>query len=187
MSEGSVIITIVTGLAAIVQALSLFLLKQIFAELKSVRDTLRDYVPREVCEEKMTSQHYRIRNLEQHGGPLPGLLLAGGAALLLLSAGCGHNAVSYGKGFAVETTANPETWTFGFAVRYGEIFTAAVKERAKVTLTTSAKAAGTASDKSAPSDKSDTATTLTIETGDQVTGYMVDLEKVKAQASPAGK
>lgn len=187
MSTGTLIITMVTGLAAIVQALSLFLLKQIFAELRSVRDALRDYVPREVCEEKMNGQHYRIKHLEQHGGPLPGLLLAGGAALLLCLTGCGHNCVSYGKGFAVETTANPETWTFGVSVRFGEIFTAAIKEKSKVTLTTSAKAAGTASDKSDLSDKSDTATTLTIETGDQVTGYVVDLEKAKAQASPAGK
>ena len=180
MSTGTIIIALVGILASLIQALSFFLLKQIFAELRSVRDALRDYVPREVCEAKMS-------HLEQ-GGHASGLLLAGaGLLLILFSAGCGHNAVSYGKGFAVETTANPETWTFGVSVRYGEIFTAAVKERAKVTLTTSAKATGTASDKSDLSDKSDTATTLTIETGDQVTGYTVDLEKAKAQASPAGK
>lgn len=168
-------------LASLIQALSFFLLKQIFNELKSIRETFRDYVPKDMCEVKMDGHHLRIKDIEDS---LHLVLIAGGCLLLC---GCGHNAVSYGKGFQVETTANPETWTFGFSVRYGELFTAAVKEKTRVTFSTSAKAdAGRTAgqtDKADLADKTDTATTLTIETGDQITGYTVDLEKAKKEAA----
>jgi len=187
VSTGAIIATLAGILASLIQALSLFLLKQIFTELKDMRETFRDYVTKEVCEAQMTSAHYRIKNLEQ-GGHGAGLLLAGAGLLLLFGAGCGHNAVTYGKGFLLETTANPETFAFGVACRFGEILTIAVKEKTKVTMTSTVKAAAPASGKSETSDKSDTVTTITVETGDQVTGYTVDLAKAKqAQASPAGK
>ena len=187
MSTGAIIATLAGILASLIQALSLFLLKQIFTELKDMRETFRDYVTKEVCEAQMTSAHYRIKNLEQ-GGHGAGLLLAGAALLLLFGAGCGHNCVSYGDGLMVETTINPETWTFGVAFRYGKIFTAAVKEKAKVTLKTEAGNTTQSPEAKQAQSGTKTASTLTIETGDQVTGYTVDLEKAKqAQASPAGK
>lgn len=185
MSESSVILAVVSLLASLLQALSLFLLSQIFRELKAIRDTFREYVPREVCDEKMSGQHYRLKNLEQGGGHLGALTLsAAGAALLLLCSGCGHNAVVYGDGVMAEIGFIPDRYSVALTFRYGKIFTAAVKEKTKITLDTRAGAEGFADE----AKKGGTAaeSRLTVETGDQITGYTVDLEKIKARGiSPA--
>lgn len=96
---------------------------------------------------------------------------------LLLLAGCGHNAVTYGDGVSAEVGFIPDQYKIAFTFRYGKIFSAVVKEKAKVTLTTDADNSGTA-DKAGAATK--VATTLTIETGDQITGYGVEKAKVEA-------
>lgn len=95
----------------------------------------------------------------------------------LLLAGCGHNAVTYGDGVQAELGFIPDQYKVALTFRYGKIFSAAVKEKAKVTLTTDADNNGTA-DKAGAATK--VATTLTIETGDQITGYGVEKAKVEA-------
>ena len=92
-------------------------------------------------------------------------------------AGCGHNAVTYGDGVQAELGFIPDQYKVALTFRYGKIFSAAVKEKAKVTLTTDADNNGTA-DKAGAATK--VATTLTIETGDQITGYGVEKAKVEA-------
>ena len=99
-------------------------------------------------------------------------------------AGCGHNAVTYGDGVQAELGFIPDQYKVALTFRYGKIFSAAVKEKAKVTLTTDADNNGTA-DKAGAATK--VATTLTIETGDQITGYTVDKAKVEAAGGSTAK
>ena len=102
----------------------------------------------------------------------------------LLLAGCGHNAVTYGDGVQAELGFIPDQYKVALTFRYGKIFSAAVKEKAKVTLTTDADNNGTA-DKAGAATK--VATTLTIETGDQITGYAVDKAKIEAAGGSTAK
>jgi hypothetical protein len=101
------------------------------------------------------------------------IVLAAVSGLLTLT-GCGHNIITYSDGIGLETTANPETFTFGLNFRYGKIFTATVKEKTDVNLE-----AGM-SQESGTNSKTGLETKLSLKTGDQVTGYTVELEKVKA-------
>ena len=63
-------------------------------------------------------------------------------AVALFLAGCGHNAVTYGDGVQAELGFIPDQYKIALTFRYGKIFSAAVKERAKVTLTTDADNSG---------------------------------------------
>jgi hypothetical protein len=100
--------------------------------------------------------------------------------IVLCLTGCGHNVVVHSKGLGIETTLNPETFTFGVCVRYGDITTIAIKEKSSVSLESGLK-----QEASSGMDKSVGTTTgldtkLSIMTGDQITGYTVELEKIKA-------
>ena len=99
-------------------------------------------------------------------------------------AGCGHNAVTYGDGVQAELGFIPDQYKIALTFRYGKIFSAAVKERAKVTLTTDADNSGTAEK---AGNNTNVKTTLTIETGDQITGYAVDKAKVEAAGGSTAK
>ena len=103
-------------------------------------------------------------------------------AAVAMLAGCGHNAVVHSNGLGVETTMNPETFTFGVCVRYGEITTIAVKEKAEVTLESGLKQESKLDSSTEKNAASTTGldTKLSVKTGDQVTGYTVELEKIKA-------
>ena len=70
------------------------------------------------------------------------------AALLL--AGCGHNAVTYGDGVSAEIGLIPDQYKVALTFRYGKIFSAVVKEKTKLTLTTDADNNGTADWHTAP-------------------------------------
>ena len=110
------------------------------------------------------------------------------AAIVLIAlflSGCAHNVVVHSKGLGVETTLNPETFTFGVCVRYGDITTIAIKEKSEVTLESGLKQESKL-DSSADKNAASTTgldTKLSVKTGDQVTGYSVELEKVKASES----
>lgn len=113
-----------------------------------------------------------------------GLLIVLIVAITMLT-GCGHNAVVHSKGLGVETTLNPETFTFGVCVRYGDITTIAIKEKSEVTLESGLKQESkldSATEKEAASITG-LDTKLSVKTGDQITGYTVELEKVKASES----
>lgn len=95
----------------------------------------------------------------------------------LLLAGCGHNAVTYGDGVSAEVGFIPDQYKVALTFRYGKIFSAVVKEKAKVTLTTDADNNGTAEK---AGQNTNVKTTLTLETGNQITGYAVEKAKVEA-------
>lgn len=101
------------------------------------------------------------------------------AFVAVLTTGCGHNMVVYSDGVGLDTTINPETYTFGLNFRYGKIIQATVKDNTKIqlaangTLNNAVGSSGSTSQTTgvqAPAE-------LTIETGNQVTGYEVDLVK----------
>lgn len=105
--------------------------------------------------------------------------------IIAMLAGCGHNVVVHSKGLGVETTLNPETFAFGVCLRYGDITTIAVKEKSQVSLESGLKQE---SKLDSVTDKAAVTTTgldtkLSVKTGDQVTGYTVELEKAKASES----
>lgn len=104
------------------------------------------------------------------------------AIVIVLLTGCGHNAVVHSKGLGVETTMNPETFTFGVCIRYGEITTIAVKEKSKVTLESGLKQESKLDSSTEKTANTATGldTKLSIETGDQINGYTVEFEKVKS-------
>ena len=100
-------------------------------------------------------------------------------------AGCGHNVVVYSDGIGLETTLNPETCTAGLNFRYGKILTATIKEKTEVNLEDGMlqqSAAGESLD-----SKTGLETKLYIKTGDQVTGYTVELEKIKSEIEKSKK
>ena len=161
-------------LASLIQALSFFLLKQIFNELKSIRETFRDYVPKDMCEVKMDGHHLRIKDIEDS---LHLVLIAGGCLLL---AGCGHNTISYGDGIMLETTINPESYAFGISFRYGKILTACVRENAEVEMQGAGSGnAGTGKENTAGATSTGS---VKVRIGKQITGYYVDA--VKAGVKP---
>jgi hypothetical protein len=104
------------------------------------------------------------------------------AALLL--AGCGHNAVTYGDGVQAELGFIPDQYKVALTFRYGKIFSAVVKEKTKLTLTTDADNNGTAEK---AGQNTNVKTTLTFETGDQITGYGVEKAKVEAAGGSTAK
>jgi len=113
-----------------------------------------------------------------------GLLIVLIVSAVMLS-GCAHNVVVHSKGLGVETTLNPETFAFGVCIRYGDITTIAIKEKSEVVLESGLKQESKL-DSSADKNAASTTgldTKLSVKTGDQVTGYSVELEKVKASES----
>lgn len=95
--------------------------------------------------------------------------------------GCGHNTVVYSDGIGLETTANPETFTFGLNFRYGKILTACVKEKTELDLKSGFKQNSSMNpgENINPSILTAMDAELHLKTGDQVTGYTVELEKVR--------
>lgn len=103
-------------------------------------------------------------------------------AVITILTGCGHNAVQYSDGVGVEIGFIPDQYKFALNFRYGKIFSAVVKEKTKVSLQTDAE-------NSAESNKQNTTgktgtgvkTILTLETGDQTTGYVVDKAEIESK------
>ena len=109
-----------------------------------------------------------------------GIMYVSLAGLLCVSlAGCGHNAVQYSDGVGLEVGFVPDQYTLAVNFRYGKIFSAVVKEKTEIELKTEASnAAGTGAEANTNTGVN---STLTIKTGDQTTGYVVDLERIKAK------
>ena len=118
------------------------------------------------------------------------------AGMSVALCGCGHNMVNYSDGIGLETTINPETYTVGLNFRYGKIFSAVVRENAKVKMSgngtgkgalassgilssVTGESASSSTNKNSTDNSSASAdSALEIEIGDQITGYLVDLAKV---------
>ena len=95
--------------------------------------------------------------------------------------GCGHNTVSYGDGIMLETTLNPESYSFGISFRYGKILTACLRENAELEM----QGAGSGSAGTGDGGRSTGANcsgSVKLKVGPQVTGYFVDA--LKAGAKP---
>lgn len=117
-------------------------------------------------------------------------LVLGLAALTVLAlTGCGHNAIQYSDGLGLEIGFIPEQYQMAVNFRYGKILSAVVKEKAEVSLESAGDFSTDLATGQQPDNAATKATTkLTLKTGDQVTGYVVDLEEAKAKnAAPAAK
>ena len=95
---------------------------------------------------------------------------------LLMATGCGHNMISYGDGFMLETTLNPDTYTVGIGFKFGKILTICARENTLVELTSDTGCTPEAT------EKTGTVTKLTVHTGPQITGYYVSALEAGAKA-----
>ena len=113
--------------------------------------------------------------------------VAGATAAVLacaLLAGCGHNAVTYGDGFKVETTINPQEWTLGVCCMYGKILTVCCRENVELEMEGKGSGSGATGgdDTKGGSTGASSDGKLKFRIGKQITGYYVDA--LKAGAKP---
>ena len=109
---------------------------------------------------------------------IPGVLLALFAtSTLFLLTGCGHNVATFSKGIRAVAGINPDTYTLSVGFDYGENVTIAVKEKAEASY--HGETTGNAGSNEDLSGEVVTGSRLELKTGDQVTGYVVDLEEAK--------
>ena len=100
--------------------------------------------------------------------------------LIAACSGCAHNMVTYSDGIGLVTTINPETYSIGIDFRYGKILQATVKDNSKVTLNANGKLNNVAGQTASNSQNIavEAPAGLTFETGNQITGYEVELVKI---------
>ena len=100
------------------------------------------------------------------------LLPAAAVMVLLTSAGCGHNALSFFNGADLSIEPNLDNGASAH-IRYGQSIHILMKEKSKAQLTLTQQ--------NSASGEAQTGNQLEIifETGDQINGYAVDLEKQK--------
>lgn len=110
------------------------------------------------------------------------VLCVAGALCGVLLTGCGHNTAVYGDGIGLETTMNPETFTFGVNFRYGKILTACLRENSKVWMKGEGKGGGTSGSDKTVDTSASSASEFKLEVGPQITGYYVDA--IEAGATP---
>ena len=105
-------------------------------------------------------------------------LFSAAAFLAFLAAGCGHNVATFSKGVRAVAGINPDTYTLSVGFDYGENVTIAVKEKTKAVY--AGETTGGAGSVETASGEITTGSRLSIQTGDQTNGYVVELEKAKA-------
>jgi hypothetical protein len=109
-------------------------------------------------------------------------------ALLIVCAGCGHNAITYGDGVHASIGYNPEQATMNATFMYGKILNAVTRDNVEIEM--NGKAAG---DVSATANKADGASSpvsagtstdgsLKVKIGRQINGAYVDA--LEAGAKP---
>ena len=100
------------------------------------------------------------------------VLPAAAAIVLLGSAGCGHNALSFFNGADLSIEPNLDNGASAH-IRYGQSIHILMKEKSKaqLTLTQQNNASGEA--------QTGNQLEIVFETGDQISGYAVELEKQK--------
>ena len=104
-------------------------------------------------------------------------IFSAASVLALLAAGCGHNVATFSKGVRAVVGVNPDTYTLSVGFDYGENVTLAVKEKTKAVYT--GETTGGAGSAETTSGEITTGSRLSIQTGDQTNGYVVELEKAK--------
>lgn len=103
------------------------------------------------------------------------------AVLIATLTGCGHNCVTYGDGFKVETQINPENWALGFICQYGKILSVCVRENTEIEMQGAGSGNAGTGDGANSTGASSTGS-VKIKIGRQTTGYTVDA--IKAGAKP---
>lgn len=106
------------------------------------------------------------------------IILAAAAALILT--GCGHNAVTFGKGVGFEAGFDPEHMTGRVELLYGEMLNIAARDNFEIVLKTDVE--GGASEQKQAAATAKTGTELRIKVGQQINGYTVDAIKAGASA-----
>jgi len=91
---------------------------------------------------------------------------------ILLTAGCGHNAVSYFNGADLSVEPSMENGVSAH-LRYGQAVHIAMKEKSKVRIVLTQDLTGSAA-------QSGEKLEISFETGDQTNGYVVELEKMRS-------
>ncbi|MBO4649170.1 MAG: hypothetical protein J5806_13540 [Lentisphaeria bacterium] len=91
---------------------------------------------------------------------------------LLLTAGCGHNAVSYFNGADLSVEPSMENGVSAH-LRYGQSVHIVMKEKSKVRI-------ALAQDLAVSPTRSGEKLEISFETGDQTNGYVVELEKLRS-------
>lgn len=105
------------------------------------------------------------------------VILAVMGLAMLLATGCGHNVATFSKGVRAVAGINPDTYTLSVGFDYGENVTLAVKEKTKAVY--AGETTGGAGSAETASGEITTGSRLSIQTGDQTNGYVVELEKAK--------
>ena len=100
------------------------------------------------------------------------ILTAAAAGVLLTGAGCGHNALSFFNGADLSIEPNIDNGVSAH-IRYGQAIHILMKEKSKVQLTL------TQQNNAAGETQSGNQLEIVFETGDQINGYAVELEKQK--------
>ena len=114
-------------------------------------------------------------------------------ALLIVCAGCGHNAITYGDGVHASIGYNPEQATMNATFMYGKILNAVTRDNVEIEM--NGKAAG---DVSASANKADGATSpvsagtstdgsLKVKIGRQINGAYVDALETGAKPEELDK
>ena len=110
------------------------------------------------------------------------MIAAVASALIVCLTGCGHNCVTYGDGFKVETQINPENWSLGFICQYGKILSVCVRENTEIEMQGAGSGNAGTGDGANTTGASSTGS-VKIKIGRQTTGYTVDA--IKAGAKPS--
>ena len=100
------------------------------------------------------------------------LLPVAAAIVLLTSAGCGHNALSFFNGADLSIEPNLDNGASAH-IRYGQSIHILMKEKSKAQLTL------TQQNNAAEGAQTGNQLSIVFETGDQISGYAVELEKQK--------
>ena len=119
------------------------------------------------------------------------IFMAAAGMLLVWLTGCSHNVLTFGKGFAIESTIRPDSGNFGVIVRFGDLLTVCARENTEVEMDGGFEFDGSAS--TAGTGVS-TNGNVRMVIGPQITGYYVDAiaagarpEELKEYAGESGK
>lgn len=105
------------------------------------------------------------------------IVLIAALVLTVLMTGCGHNAITFGKGVGFEAGFDPEHMTGRVELLYGEMLNIAARDNFEIVLKTDVEGGQETATASAK-----TGTELRVKFGQQINGYTVDAIKAGADA-----
>ena len=102
--------------------------------------------------------------------------------LVAVLTGCGHNAVTFGKGVGFEAGFDPEHFSGRVELLYGEMLNIAARDNLDIELKTDVEGGGIGGTKQTATTTAKTGTALRVRIGQQIAGYTVDAIKAGASA-----